>query len=342
MVFHKFARLPAELRQLIWNESLPAEDPPTIYIYSPLFVLSLLDPDGEDERYGNINLDDRQPLVQARMPTLVHVSAEARAAALKWARSLGMSLRLRVETQGHVLVRRFDPSRDALYVAREAWEHFLELPLGENEEVDAVFHSIRHLALPAFTAYYSISDIGTFVMPSLTGLETITAVWGTLPEMMASRSVPHTSKRPANGRVPYLIATTTTDDDGTDTGLDKKSRDEDFEIIEVLPAQVQPRWELEDEDDAMVSMCIRDPLDGSTSWEEGEREEWMDEMVDALLIVEIPEHVYDYENECFLTKFRPAKAVLQDGLLHEKDEQNDEKEEAGDAEEEGEGDEEAE
>lgn len=297
--FHLFPRLPAELRRLIFLDYLSPLNPPTVYLYNKNLVLRYIDPEGEDERYAGIS---HEPLVQVNMPILVHVNSEARSTTMSWARSQNISLYFRKETKGHIFARPWDPARDALYVSRDKWEEFCELPW-DSEGVEEMAATVRHLALPAFTAYYSFTEVGGYLMPWFTSLQVVSSVWGALPDLKYSQ----TRRVPRRLHRHNLLATAAggTDDDGTDTGVDPMTGDRE----ERIAAEVQPVWSLVGETREMVRMCVRDPLDGSESWEEGELEMWMEELEEALLTVELPEHVYDVEEERFLVDFRPVRAV---------------------------------
>ncbi|EFY90314.1 hypothetical protein J3459_006411 [Metarhizium acridum] len=291
--FHRFARLPAELRRQIYVEYLSPLDAPAVYLYNKNLVLRYLDPEGEDERYAGIS---HEPRVQVKTPALVHVNAEARAVTMSWARMHGISLGFRKETRGHVFSRPWDPARDALYVSREKWEEFCELPW-DSQGVEEMAAKVRHLALPAFTAYYSFNELGNYLMQWFTSLEVLSSVWGGLPDLKYSRT-----KRVPRRR---LLAAGATDDDGTDTGVDPVTGERE----ERIAAEIQPVWELVRETEDVVRMCVRDPLDETESWEEGELQMWMEELAEAFLTTELPEHVYDVEEERFLVEFRPVRAV---------------------------------
>lgn len=256
-----------------------------------------LDPEGEDERYAGV---DRQPYVQVDIPNLVFVNSEARAVTMQWARARGISTRYRRETRGHVFARKFDPDRDVLYVSRDKWEEFCDLPFDETAEEMAT--SIRHLGLPAFTAYYSFADLGGDLMHHFVNLETLSAVWGLLPDIRYSKD-----KLLPRKKMRLLGAGLDSEDGtGTDTGVDAVTGEPREERIAV---EVQPRWELEIEDQETVKMCCPDPTDGSERWEMGDLTEWMDEVEEALLTVEIPEHAYDFDKEKFTIEFKAVKAV---------------------------------
>ncbi|KAK9445964.1 hypothetical protein VB005_01078 [Metarhizium brunneum] len=291
--FHRFARLPAELRRQIYVEYLSPLDAPAVYLYNKNLVLRYLDPDSEDERYAGIS---HEPRVQVKTPALVHVNVEARAVTMSWARTHDISLGFRRETKGHVFSRPWDPTRDTLYVSRDKWEEFCELPW-ESKGVEEMSAKVRHLALPAFTAYYSFNELGNYVMQWFPSLEVLSSVWGPLPELKYSRTK-RVSRR-------QLLAAGATDDDGTDTGVDPLTGDRE----ERIAAEIQPMWELVRETKDVVRMCVLDPLDETESWEEGELQMWMEELADALLTTELPENVYDVEGQKYSIEFRPVRAV---------------------------------
>lgn len=299
--FHAFPRLPTELRRLIYLDYLAPLNPPTVYLYNKNLVLRYLDPEGEDERYAGIS---HEPLVQVNLPILVHVNSEARSVTMSWARSQNISLRFRKETKGHIFARPWDPVRDALYVSRDKWEEFCELPW-DQEGVEEMAATVRHLALPAFTAYYSFTEVGGFLMPWFTSLEVVSSVWGPLPDLVYSQ----TRRVPGRLHRQNLLATAAaaggTDDDGTDTGVDPMTGDRE----ERIAAEVQPVWRLVRETEDVVRMCVRDPLDDSVSWEEGELDMWMEELEEELLTAELPDHVYDADEQRLLVDFRPVRAV---------------------------------
>lgn len=309
VTFPQFARLAPEIRLLIWREYLSAFDKPTMYLYNRNFFLKQLEPEGEDERYAGIS---RTPLVQVDMPASLHVDAESRGVTLQWARARDMELRWRQGTGGYVLARPFDPARDALYVSRDKWEEFCELSF-EGDGLEETAARIRHLAFPAFTAYYSFTELG-YLMCWFPGLKSLSCVWGALPEL---EYAPTTRRFPRGQRRRHLLGTDDDNDnddseddddggtDGTDTGVDPATG----ELEERIAAELQPRWVLEEETAEVVIMCVRDPFDGTNSWEAGEREMWMGELEDALLTCELPEHVYDVEEERFLVEFRAVRAV---------------------------------
>ncbi|KAK2592956.1 hypothetical protein QQS21_009363 [Conoideocrella luteorostrata] len=291
--FPLFSHLPPELRRQIWHEYLHNYDTPTIYLYSKNFFLKCLDPEGEDERYAGIS---HTPLVQVSIPESVYVNTEAREFAMQWARARDISVRWRQETKGHVFARPFDPARDALYVSRDKWEEFCELTW-ESDGLEETAALLQHLAFPAFTAYYSFTEMG-YLMSWFPSLRTLASVWGSLPDVKYSRTKKVPRRRQNQQQHPLG-----TDDDGTDTGVDPATGD----MEERIAAEVQPRWELRDETAEVVSMCVRDPLDGSESWEDGELDMWMGELQEGLMTVELPDHVYDADDDKFLIELRAVK-----------------------------------
>ncbi|KAG5912777.1 hypothetical protein E4U42_001845, partial [Claviceps africana] len=177
------------------------------------------------------------------------------------------------------------------------WDEFCELSF-ESDGLEETTAQIRHLALPAFTAYFSFAEL-EFLLVWFTSLETLSSVWGPLPELEYART-----RRFVPARRQHLVADAD-DDDGTDTGVDPATGERE----ERIAAEVQPRWVLEEETAETLSMCVRDPLDDSETWEEGERAMWMGELEEAMLTVELPEHVYDVEEERFLVEFRTVRAI---------------------------------
>ncbi|KAG6004662.1 hypothetical protein E4U43_000702 [Claviceps pusilla] len=301
--FPQFGRLPIEIRHLIWREYLSLHcqlDKPTLYLYSKNLFLKHLDPEHEDERYAGIS---HTPSVEISPPPSLLVNSEARSATLQWARTgdveLGRRPRTTPRRRGQVFTRPFDPARDVLYVSRDKWDEFCELSF-DGDGLEETTAQIQHLAFPAFTAYYSFAELG-YLMGWFTSLKTLSSVWGPLPELEYARTrrfVPEWRKQQQQQQ--HLLGET--DDDGTDTGVDPVTG----EMEEQIAAEVQPRWVLEEETAEMVMMCVSDPFDGS--WEMGERDLWMGELEEAMLTVELPEHVYDVEEEKFLVDFRAVRA----------------------------------
>ncbi|KAG5930745.1 hypothetical protein E4U53_002142 [Claviceps sorghi] len=300
--FPLFGRLPVEIRRLIWREylsSYDADDEPAMYLYSKNLFLRHLDPEREDERYAGIS---HTPSVAVRPPPSLRVGSEARNATLQWYRA--RALEQGGSARRRVLARAFDPARDVVYVSRDKWDEFCELSF-EGDGLEETTAQIRHLAFPAFTAYYSFAELG-HLMEWFTSLKTLSSVWGPLPELEYARTrrfVPARRQQQQQQQQQQRLLGTT-DDDGTDTGVDPATGERE----ERVAAEVQPRWVLEAETADMVRMCVRDPLTGSDMWEVGERDMWMGELEEAMLTLELPEHVYDVEEEKFLVEFRAVRA----------------------------------
>ncbi|POR36667.1 Uncharacterized protein TPAR_03129 [Tolypocladium paradoxum] len=277
-VFTRFPQLPAELRRQIWFEALP-NDGPAVYLYNWRWRLKYEDPGGEQALHDGI---DRERYVEVcSVPEVAFVNREARAAVGEWARARGYTMRFREETQGHCIIRPWDLQRDMLYVGRDQWETFCEHPYDETPYGDMAA-SIRHLAIPAFTAYYSCEELGEHLFHYMPNLASLSAVWGKVLEPRLSRD----SQRPARR----------------------------LELLAEAPddyAEVQPRWELEDITDRgePVTLAALDHTDGSMIYEEGDLDEWMQEIEMEMATLNLPEHVVDREGGQMSLLLRPVTAV---------------------------------
>ncbi|KAM5345762.1 hypothetical protein ACJ41O_011623 [Fusarium nematophilum] len=285
MPFHSFNKLPTELREMIWHLTLPDQDSGSIYPFSWRWYFPRLKPSPHFP--GFENLRRRPPRIQVPMPEVFFVSRESRKVASRWLASHEhLSMHFREETQGHILVRDMDPHRDALYVPREAWEHFQDLlpraddRLGDDEteeEADErLFGSIRKLALPSFTAYYSISTLAV-MLERMHNLEAIYVVWDTLPKIRKSCSGGNTLGR-------ALLGDNYTEEAGPKVGNEV--------------AEVQPRWEAAGfpDLDEEVRMHHPDP-DGEDFVEVGELQEWVDEMDSMWMTTEVEGDLVDDEGK---------------------------------------------
>lgn len=270
-VFTCFPRLPAELRRQIWIEALP-EDGPAVYLYSWRWALKHEDPDGERALHDGL---DRERHVQVcGVPEAVFVNREARGAVAEWAHARGYTMRFREETQGHCIVRLWDPERDVLYVGRDQWDEFCDHPYDGTPWAMDMAASIRHLALPAFTAYYSYEELGVHLFHHMPNLASLSVVWSRVPKLRLSRD----RQRPA-AREPY--------------------------------AEVQPRWELEEiaDRDEPVTLAALDHTDGSMIYEEGHLAEWMEEIETEMALLDLPEHLVDQELGEMTLTLRAVTAV---------------------------------
>lgn len=257
--FPQFERLPPEIRRLIWDATLPIDDDgPALCLFGWRWYIQFFDANNEMEEFKGV---DHQPYIQVPMPAAVFVCREAREVVGPWMVKRNLTMRLREETQGHILVREWDREKDPVYVSLDLWEEFKSLQEDWDDGIEELGASITHLALPAFTAYFSIETLSILLewMPNLLCLYII---WGELP-------VPRTSRiaRPPNAPEGHR-----------------------YEV------EVQPRWELEAEDSEMVKMCSRDPNNGKLAFDpEEELAGYKDDMEQQWSISEVPEQFVDDE-----------------------------------------------
>lgn len=164
---------------------------------------------------GNPYLHERAWDEEAGIPIkttallLLLINREARAIALKWIKERPyMQFNRNAITKGEVntgfanpptatqppvLVRRFDPERDYLYVDRMYWRrfcdrlqmvHMMPPPADDDDDEDPphdIGAGIKHLALPAFTCYQSVGTLG-HVLQFLPNIESLACIWGALPD----------------------------------------------------------------------------------------------------------------------------------------------------------------
>lgn len=141
--FPLFPDLPPELRIQIWQDALPAIGP-ALYPYK----LGCWEPGlrTESDRDYTPGRDDQNWLLEFRHDrlgaarldiALVSVNTEARDVALAWAAAAAQGIEVVRGGGGTgqpVLLRNFDPERDAMYVPPADWPRFLaeelELPFG--------------------------------------------------------------------------------------------------------------------------------------------------------------------------------------------------------------------
>ncbi|OAQ80328.1 hypothetical protein VFPBJ_05913 [Purpureocillium lilacinum] len=311
MGFALFQRLPPELRREIWAEGLRAADQPTIYLYSWRWALPALVPETMDEeavttRYAAI--EQRERLVEAgSVPPIAYVNTEARAVAKAWMKSNHMEMRSSggAKKGKPTLVRPWDPSRDHLYVGRDQWEDFCLLPFEDTEAGEALAASIRHLALPAWTAYYSYEQIG-MLLDFLPRLESLSVIWDKVPQLRAAEGPAPPGFRAGDAN----WADEDEDEEMAFAGDDTYGRNRgDFW------AEVQPRWRLLPVSDTGwkqgARMAIVDPMDGKVSIvrESETVEDMMDEVLAALGSVELPEYLWDPETGDLTLAVRPVTAV---------------------------------
>lgn len=170
--FPPFARLPPELRRMIWAAALPLNDPASVYIYSPRCSSHFI---AKYSKMHSHHTTNGGLCIQVAVPNLFYVNWEARHAVLDWADRHGIKERHCKEANDTVLARDWDPSKDALYIPSYHWHWF-----GDLQHVFDFQVSIKHLAVPADRAYHDTSGLTTLIkyMP---GLETVYVVWGEVP-----------------------------------------------------------------------------------------------------------------------------------------------------------------
>ncbi|KAK7418110.1 hypothetical protein QQZ08_011397, partial [Neonectria magnoliae] len=251
--FPRFGRFPPEIRRLIWEATLPVDDDePTLCLFGWRWYMQFLDASHEMEEFQGV---DHTPYIQVPLPAAVFVCREAREVVVPWIARRNLTMRLRDETQGHVLVREWDRERDPVYVSLHAWDDFKALHQDWDTGVEELGASIVHLALPAFTAYFSIETLASLLgwMPNL---RSVSVIWGELP-------VPRSSETARPPTAPEDLR---------------------YEV------QVQPRWELEAEDGEMVQLCSRDPGGGGMVLAPPEElAGYRDDMEEQWVVCEVPE-----------------------------------------------------
>lgn len=129
--FPKFQTLPRELRDKIWQDSLPEKDSPALYPWKRGCWyprrLQETDPGWDPNRGVDWELEMCHGLldhVQVEVP-LFYVNREARGFALAWMRKQNITLRFRKDKQHWVFTRPFDPMIDTVYIATDKIYEFL-------------------------------------------------------------------------------------------------------------------------------------------------------------------------------------------------------------------------
>ncbi|KAF4993299.1 hypothetical protein FGRMN_6566 [Fusarium graminum] len=183
-LFPQFPKLPLEVRAAIWEAAIPSKA--GIYMYN-----KQRPSDSSEERAQELK---QQHHIQAPDHTGPYYNAckEARQAVQYWLKKNKIESHYQEETKSSILSRDFDADLDLFYIPRERWQTFLidvmeELDENENDTEDRasaahIVSNIKHLALPAFTAYYSISNLAA-LLDWTKKLETIYVVWDELPKI---------------------------------------------------------------------------------------------------------------------------------------------------------------
>ncbi|WAO89173.1 Hypothetical protein NCS54_00655500 [Fusarium falciforme] len=248
--FHLFSKLPKELRSRIWEAT--CQDNGTLHTFGDRWLMHYLVPG--------------MPPAPIQMPTPValFVCYESRKVAHRWIKENKATKQFRDpednEALGMTLIREFDRDRDMLYVPRDSWYDFVEhmerdYEAGGNRPLCG---DIGYLAVPAFTAYYSIPNLAC-IMAWARNLRAIYVVWDDLP------------------RDPDSIP--------------------DEERDDVAGVDVHPRVEIVSSPSPGETVRMKH-VDTDTEREfveEAELEEWMDEMNDVWATTEVDEDMVDDE-----------------------------------------------
>lgn len=151
--FNLFARLPPELRYIIWEKALPRPLGPQLYCYrKDCWRPRHLTPGDQGFEPGNDGLhiafefhyEFLNP-VRIDVP-LFFVNREAHRLAAAWIKEQGLRLQLRSSQQG-TFARLFDPNRDTLYVPAHEWNTFLCEPIDRQFQIDLLNCNISCLAV---------------------------------------------------------------------------------------------------------------------------------------------------------------------------------------------------
>ena len=132
--FPLFSRLPRELRDQIWRNALPDKVGPALYIYktrSWCFRWAQTNQKYQPNNDGpKLNLEFRYNLfdVHEFEVALFFVRHEARGIGLVWARTHGVKVLARKNSEFPIFVCPFNPTRDAMYIPANKWTRFLEEP----------------------------------------------------------------------------------------------------------------------------------------------------------------------------------------------------------------------
>ena len=132
--FPLFSLLSPELRNQIWNNTLPEPVGPALYFYRkgcwcPRRLSELEDGYDSQNDENNLNLEfHHDSLYDGRfeMPQFF-VNREANSIALAWIREQSVKIRLHPRKDGQcpLFVRSHEPQQDALYIAHDKWDEFL-------------------------------------------------------------------------------------------------------------------------------------------------------------------------------------------------------------------------
>jgi hypothetical protein len=154
--FHCFSKLPAELRNLIWEEALPRKFGPTLYVHKDgCWIYQFLKKSDErfdpqikqfDYAFNDQLLDG----VQLKLP-LLFVNHEARSIALSWVDKID-GIKMQRSRRHPTFKRTFDPETDVLYLPLDSdWYEDHMSPLYKRPLVDnnySIWSLVKRIALP--------------------------------------------------------------------------------------------------------------------------------------------------------------------------------------------------
>ncbi|CEJ81846.1 hypothetical protein VHEMI01955 [[Torrubiella] hemipterigena] len=142
ILFQHFSKLPLELQNQIWDESLPEKDAPAVFFYKPgcweVHVPVAGDKRFDPDRPGRnwfVFFEDRLAHTHV-CPALLRVNAEARRAALRWAHRLGYKLQWNNRNQP-VITRPMDRETDTLYLPDEHKEEYFTVTEDLMDQTDS-------------------------------------------------------------------------------------------------------------------------------------------------------------------------------------------------------------
>ena len=160
--FPQFSRLPAELRNQIWQGALPDRIEPAICFYKKgCWLPREVAPSDEDynpDPDGNLYFEFRHDLLDAlqlEIP-LYFVNHDARSIALGWICKHNVDIRKFQDTPAPVFTCPFKPIRDVLYAAPDTWDDFTREPNDRRFQQDLLDRhllsgrmELEYIAIPA-------------------------------------------------------------------------------------------------------------------------------------------------------------------------------------------------
>lgn len=202
--FSLFPTLPAELRNQIWEASLPQKVSQALYFYKPgcWAPRRLTEADAEyDPENDALNLNfeffhDSLDRVRVDVP-LFSVNREARSIALPWIREQGLQPHYsRDHEHCLVFVRAVNPAHDTLYVPLDQWHKVLSEAIDRLFEPDLLGRNIscpgpvlKRIAIPEKLLMTEIETLPE-IFEWYTTLETLFVVVDTPPDLRPDYDVP--------------------------------------------------------------------------------------------------------------------------------------------------------